>query len=110
MDIHWYIKIIHIVFFKQNKIAFYSKSKLGNLWGMKKQDRILKLLKFITFTLLIIAPLAFVHPKIDGDAFFMISHGRYIVENGFPTKEILTVHSDYDFIVQKWASCLLFYM
>ena len=59
--------------------------------------------------LLIIAPLAFVRPKIDGDAFFMISHGRYIVENGFPTKEILTVHSDYDFNVQKWASCLLFY-
>lgn len=60
-----------------------------------------------------IAIVAIVLLRIDKnpDVFFMIKHGEYLVKNNFdfPTKEILTIHSDYNFKLEKWLSCLTFY-
>lgn len=40
---------------------------------------------------------------VDNDLWFMIAHGNYLFENGFhfPTTEILTIHSDFAFSLEK---------
>lgn len=45
----------------------------------------------------------------EADTWFLLSHGRYILNNGFPYKEILSMHSDFNFIMQQWLSATVFY-
>lgn len=44
------------------------------------------------------------------DIWFLLNHGRYILNNGFPTVEPFTIHQDFAFIVQQWLSSVLFYL
>lgn len=44
------------------------------------------------------------------DTWFLLNHGRYILNNGFPTIEPFTIHHDFAFIIQQWLSSVLFYL
>ena len=44
------------------------------------------------------------------DIWFLLNHGRYILNNGFPTIEPFTVHNDFVFIIQQWLSSVIFYL
>ncbi len=72
---------------------------------LKCKNILLKILEI----LMIIMPISLIRQTLDTDIWFMLCHGKYILSNGFPTHEILTVHSDYSFQIQKWATCVLFY-
>lgn len=45
----------------------------------------------------------------EPDTWFLLSHGRYIINNGIPYTEILSMHSDFSFIMQQWLSATMFY-
>ena len=45
----------------------------------------------------------------EGDIYFLLSHGRYIFNNGIPHTEILSMHSEFNFIMQQWLSSAIFY-
>ncbi len=46
---------------------------------------------------------------INSDMYFLIPTGKYILENGFPVKDFLSMHSSMDIIVQQWLSDIIFY-
>ena len=63
----------------------------------------------IAFMLL---PTLTVSLNLDNDFWFLLNHGEYILNNGFPTVEPFTIHSGFDFIIQQWLFdvivCFLF--
>lgn len=60
------------------------------------------------YLLLFLLPLIEVKRVIDNDTWFMINHGRYILENGFTAIEPFTVHEGLAFSFEKWLSCIFF--
>lgn len=46
---------------------------------------------------------------IDNDFYFLYATGEYIVKNGFPFTDILSMHSSMKIIVQQWLSSVIFY-
>lgn len=59
--------------------------------------------------LLPLAGLILIPCKLDNDFYFLYPTGEYIVNNGFPTKDFLSMHSNMDIIVQQWLSDVIFY-
>ena len=48
--------------------------------------------------------------SINGDTYFMLSHGRWIFNNGlYPQEEMLTMHVGLHFTFQKWLICIILY-
>ena len=39
---------------------------------------------------------------IDNDAWFLLNHGRFVEQNGFPHVEPFTIHNDFHFVMQQW--------
>lgn len=70
----------------------------------KKMKWVLLIPIGIISLLLLVAPIS-----KDGDIWFLLSTGREICNNGFPIKEILTIHKDFDIIVQQWLTDVIFY-
>ena len=44
------------------------------------------------------------------DIWFLLSHGRYVLNNGFPHTDFLSMHSDFHFVMQQWLSSVIFYL
>lgn len=61
------------------------------------------------YILLIFTPLCLVRDTYDNDFWFIINHGRYILENGFTNTEPFTIHSDLTFTFEKWLTSISFY-
>lgn len=59
------------------------------------------LLPFISFIVIKTQP--------NNDIYFMLPTGKYILENGFATKDFLTFHSSMDIVIQQWLSDIIFY-
>lgn len=51
----------------------------------------------------------FVGSTIDGDFYFLYPTGEYIVNNGLPHTDILSMHSSMSIIVQQWLSSVIFF-
>lgn len=48
---------------------------------------------------------------LDNDTWFMLNHGRYILQNGlYPEYEPFTVHSELHFTFQKWLACVIYWI
>ena len=62
---------------------------------------ILFLIPFISFVL---------NRFIDNDFWFTINQGRYVLEHGFPTTVLFTVHNNLDFVYQSWGTGVIFYI
>ena len=52
---------------------------------------------------------ALIKSTLDTDFYFLYSFGKYIANNGFPIKDVLSMHTDMDIIVQQWLADLLLY-
>lgn len=46
---------------------------------------------------------------IDNDFYFLYATGEYIVKNGFPFTDMLSMHSSMKIVVQQWLSSVIFY-
>lgn len=44
------------------------------------------------------------------DIWFLLNHGRYILNNGFPIIEPFTIHHNFSFVMQQWLSSIIFYL
>lgn len=49
-------------------------------------------------------------PLKEGDIWFLIKHGEYVLNNGFPHIEFLSMHSGFHFVMQQWLSSVIFYL
>lgn len=63
------------------------------------------------FLLMLSLPLAviLVPHTINSDTWFILNHGRYVIENGIPYTEPFTVHSGLSFIMQQWLSAVIYW-
>ena len=43
------------------------------------------------------------------DVWFLLAHGRYVMNNGIPHTEILTIHKGLHFVMQQWAFSTVLY-
>ena len=64
-------------------------------------------LKTILFLIPILSLLKF---GLDNDFWFTINQGRYVIDNGFPTTLISTIHEGLSFIYQSYGTGVLFYL
>ncbi len=48
--------------------------------------------------------------KTECDIWFLFSHGRYVLENGFPHMDFLSMHQGMSFVMQQWLSSVIFYL
>lgn len=82
---------------KKNKI----KDMIKNYHPSKK-------MMFLYFNIPLIIVLAW---QINyNDIWFLLNHGRYILNNGFPTIEPFTIHQNFSFVMQQWLSAVIFYL
>lgn len=51
---------------------------------------------------LIFLPVLIISWNLDNDFWFLISHGREVVTLGIPHIEPLTIHENFDFVMQQW--------
>ncbi len=59
--------------------------------------------------LLLYLPCLFVHTELDNDIWFLLSNGRYILQNGIPFIEPLTLHQNLSYVSQQWLSTVIFW-
>ena len=48
--------------------------------------------------------------SLDNDFYFLYATGEYIVKNGFPHTDFLSMHSDMKIVLQQWLSTVIFYL
>lgn len=46
----------------------------------------------------------------ESDIWFLLSHGRYVLNNGLPYTDILSMHTGLNFVMQQWLSSIIFYV
>ena len=44
------------------------------------------------------------------DIWFLLNHGEYVLNNGFPSIEPFTIHQGFSFVMQQWLSSVIFYL
>lgn len=52
----------------------------------------------------------FIDYTMEADIWFLLSHGRYVLNNGFPHTDILSMHTGLNFVMQQWLSSVIFYI
>lgn len=45
----------------------------------------------------------------DGDIWFLLNYGRYILNHGFPTVDFFTIHEGLHLVIQQWLTDIIFY-
>ena len=72
----------------------------------------LKFSKNYLYLFFIISALCFFFKvyKDEADIYFLLSHGRYVLENGIPYTDILSMHTEFNFVMQQWLSSVIFYL
>lgn len=48
--------------------------------------------------------------RLDNDFYFLYPTGEYILKNGFPHTDFLSMHSNMKIVVQQWLSSVIFYL
>ena len=61
------------------------------------------------YILLPVIGLLVISRVLDNDFYFLYPTGEYIVNNGFPVKDFLSMHTDMNIVVQQWATDVLYY-
>ncbi len=54
--------------------------------------------------------LTLINKSLENDFYFLYPTGQYIIENGFPVKDFLSMHSEMNIVVQQWFTDVLFYL
>ncbi len=85
------------------------ESDVPTLEKLEKQTPVSTLMKIIFALIPIIVCSMVVFRPLDNDIWFLLTHGRYVVEHGIPTIEPFTIHQGFDFIMQQWLSALILY-
>ena len=68
-----------------------------------------KMLYIIFFLIPIILSFICVY-EVDNDIWYLLSEGRYIVQNGIYHIDPLSMHEGFDVVVQNWASASIFWL
>ncbi len=53
---------------------------------------------------------AIVDMSRENDIWFLLNHGKYVIEHGFPVIEPFSMHHGFSFVMQQWLSAVIFYL
>ena len=72
----------------------------------------LKFNKNFIYLFFIVSAICFfsVYFREEADIWFLLSHGKYIINHGFPYLDVLSMHTGLDFVMQQWLSSVIFYI
>ena len=76
----------------------------------------LKELRFIDWMLIVIVisiPMAIlfnIFKGLDNDLWYLLSEGRYIIQNGIYHTDVMSLHEGFDIVVQNWLSAVIFWI
>ena len=73
-----------------------------------KNDKIIYISFISIFIFFVVIQYKLVYSQ-NPDIYFMLNHGKYIIENGFPTIEPFTIHENLTFQIEKWLTCISLY-
>jgi hypothetical protein len=62
------------------------------------------------FIALLFVPIIFINRSLNGDVWFLLNSGRYVLEKGIPLFEPFTLHHGFSFLLQQWLSAVLFWL
>lgn len=65
-------------------------------------------IQYYLFVLMIL-PCFIFNKTLDDDSYFLLKHGEYIINNGFPTTEPFTMHQNLNFVMQQWLYATIIY-
>lgn len=79
---------------------------------MKKLFKIYNQHKYVSFLFFIlpIFSLLYLNVFAGPDLWFLFSHGKYVINNGFPHVDFLSMHGGLHFVMQQWLSAVIFYL
>ena len=65
----------------------------------------------IPFAIMFLCCIAFTSSRLhrDGDFFFMVANGDYILHHGFPTENPFVIHEGLKIVIQQWIPSVLVY-
>ena len=69
--------------------------------NITRKDRLFMLL-------LLFIPCLLINLKLDGDTYWLINSGRYVIAHGIPHIEPFTLHQGLHFVMQQWLSATVF--
>ena len=58
--------------------------------------------KKVILSMFMLLPVFSIGIYLDNDSWFLLNHGRYVIEHGFPNIEPFTIHDDFSFVMQQW--------
>lgn len=90
--------------------VYHEEIKEAKKTNNKKFDFNIPILCKKNFFLFYLLPFVFLISApwfIDNDSWFLFNHGRYILEQGFPTIEPFTIHKNLSFIIQQWGFAVI---
>jgi len=67
-------------------------------------------LEKVVLFLFLLFPLINISLYYNNDAWFLLNHGRYVIENGIPYIEPFTIHNDFEFVMQQWLFSVIFWL
>lgn len=85
----------------------FLKLRLGTIGWYSDKAKQRKM--FFLMTMLLVLPILFIPATLDNDIWFILNHGRYIMEHGFTNIEPFTVHEGLQFSFEKWLTCVIFW-
>ena len=68
----------------------FLKLRLGTIGWYSDKAKQKKM--FFLMAMLLVLPILFIPATLDNDVWFILNHGRYIMEHGFTNIEPFTVH------------------
>ena len=82
---------------------------------MKIKEKI-KSLKFKDWVLIFfviflpIAVLTLIFKGLDNDLWYLLTEGRYIIQHGIYRTDVMSLHSNFDIVVQNWLSAVILWI
>ena len=64
---------------------------------------------FILLFFLVICCVFLNNKVLDNDIWFLLSHGKYVINHGIPNIEPFSMYENFSFIMQQWLSATIFY-
>ena len=80
---------------------------------MKEKIKNLKFIDWVLILLVIFLPIAvllFVYKGLDNDLWYLLTEGRYIIQNGIYRTDVLSLHTGLDIVVQNWLSAVILWI
>lgn len=58
----------------------------------------------------LVIPCLLISQSMNSDVWFLLNHGRYVLEHGIPVIEPFTIHAGFSFVMQQWLTSVIFWL